>query len=192
MTDATDHRHADADGRFDYEAAADARVDAARPTSRWVWPGLPLMMLAAVVVVDVSMIVVASRDRSFAVAATADEGDAGWERTVARRAANEATGWTPRVEVHRAGPGLPSTVLVRLEDAAGVPVEGATVRAEAFHHALASERRDVTFEELLPGVHQAFCELSRDGRWAFDLVIERGDEAWIDRTDVMVGTEGDA
>jgi len=178
--------------RFDYEAAADDRALANPRSSRLVWPGLPLMLLATIVVVDVSMLMVASRDRSFAVAEDYKLGDAGWEAKVARREANDATGWIPAVEVHAAAPGLPSGIVIRVADRDGSLVADAAVSAEVFHHGTASERLAVTFEELAPGVYQGFCDLPADGRWGVDLEVVRGEERWIDRTEffVMRGTGG--
>lgn len=104
-----------------------------------------------------------------------------WDARQAARRTSEALGWrvaiAPSVVTNPLGA---RRVSIELVDAAGRPVEGASLSARAYHHAKASrvvEQSD--WYEAAPGVYVAELRMPRAGLWEFALRAQRGPDAFV-------------
>jgi nitrogen fixation protein FixH len=64
-------------------------------------------------------------------------------------------------------------------DARGRPVEGATVRIEAFHNARAGEARTLEAREAGAGRYETALALDRAGIWIFRIEAVRGEARFL-------------
>jgi nitrogen fixation protein FixH len=87
-----------------------------------------------------------------------------WDSTLAARRASDALGWSGEARVI-ARPGEELEIRVALEDAAGAPLDGATVRIEAIHNAEAATPWHATLEARGAGVYAARIASRRAGLW---------------------------
>lgn len=122
----------------------------------------PYMLIALLLIsvgANVYLLVRATNDPSFAVEPDYYQKAVDWDEHQEARVASERLGWSAEVEASRDG------VLVRLEDAAGIPVEGAKVDVVAFHNARAGDRRRARLSEEGKGVYRMDGPFERPGLW---------------------------
>ncbi|MEK6702655.1 MAG: FixH family protein, partial [Planctomycetota bacterium] len=106
-----------------------------------------------------------------------------WDATSAQRDKSRALGWHVAWD---GTTGAPGQVGVRLTDAAGKPIDGATCEVEFFHRAHSRERISTVLTPA-PGARYLIpVSLKRSGEHEFRLVVRRGtdvftsiDLAWI-------------
>lgn len=151
---------------------------AARRRKGLFWPVLLVGLLAANVVFDVALIMVASSDRSFAVEPDFYRKALEWDRTQAQEGENRRLGWS--LEIALAPARTPGFVgaLVHLRDRDGAPVEGARLTADVFHNARAAEVLPASFRSEAGGSYRVELPLRRAGLWEFRLRAERGVEVF--------------
>jgi hypothetical protein len=131
------------------------------------WPGLIFLFIGANVVICAATVTLATRAGDRGVEPKYYEKALEWEATASVRARSVELGW--RVEfvgVPRVGQPL----RVRVVDAGGTPLPGASVRLETFHHATASKRFEIAFqheEGSSEGVYAAAFAPDRVGTWEF-------------------------
>ena len=144
---------------------------------RLLWPWGLVAMVTALVCVDVTMLVLASGDPSFAVATVDGDPSEAWNARRRQEARNEALGWDAQLDVDLPAGASPVAVL-RLLDAAGNPVIDATVSLTAFHHARAADRVKTVLLAVAeaPGTYRGSIRIAREGRWAFEIDCAAGDE----------------
>lgn len=149
-----------------------------RTFRQWmVWPGGLIAMIVAIVIVDVTMLTIATGDKTFALAEVDGDPSAAWNRHREQQRRNDELGWQLDLRVDMPA-GRDPLAVVELRDAAGHPLEGATVSLVAFHHARAAERLRavLTPVEDEPGTYRGSVRMTRDGRWAFELDAVVGDD----------------
>ncbi len=115
-------------------------------------------------------IFLSSGDPSFAVEPNYEWKAEHFDAVAAERARSAALGWTLSVEVAREAPGR-SSVRLGVRDAAGQPLEGATVEVEAFHNARAADRFALALTPAGAGEFSAPLASDRRGTWEFDAVV---------------------
>jgi len=146
-------------------------------SGRW-WPFIIVGLLAGGAGANIGLMVVATRDRSFAVEPDYYQKALRWDETMAQEARNQALGWTATVAFERSARPGEAKVTALVDDRAGHPVEGARVAVETFH---AARARHVVTGALAPeaaGRYSAVLALDRPGLWEVRLRVERGDETF--------------
>ncbi len=143
---------------------------------RLLWPWGLVAMVGALVCVDVTMLVLASGDPSFAVATVDGDPSEAWNARRRQEARNDELGWDVRLDVDLPAGNTPVAVL-RLVDAHGDPVTDATVSLTAFHHARAADRLKAVLlaDADAPGTYRGSIRIAREGRWAFEIDCAAGD-----------------
>jgi len=139
------------------------------------WP-LAVAAVLAVTVIANAILFVAAQDRNGAVVEPDYYRKAvEWDSTLAQERRNRELGWRLDAELGpRADGGVP--LRVRLADAQGRPIDGATGRVAAIHNADAGR---IVAETLAPGPdgrYRATLRLERGGLWELRFAIRRGAE----------------
>lgn len=168
--------------------------------SRWGilfrFPGILVLMVAALVTVDVTMIVVATGDESFAVSDHAgDQGEA-WMAQRDQGRHNRWLGWRADVTVDTPA-GRDASVRYALRDRDGTPVSAATITVIGFHHARAADRRRTVLHEVAgdPGTYIGRLPMNRVGRWQLRVDVQAQGERFTSEHEASIllvaGTESD-
>jgi nitrogen fixation protein FixH len=144
----------------------------------WYWPVGLVALLAASAGANIALVVITSRDTSFAVEPNYYAKALAWDQTMAQQARNEALGWSLGLRVDPTDARGRKIVTVNLADRAGVPIEGAQVAVEAFHNARASRIFSAALAPLGQG-YAAAMPLDRPGLWEFRLRVTRGPEVFV-------------
>ena len=151
--------------------------------SRWrvlVMPGVVCGLLGGQMIFIAIAITLATGDRSFAVVPDYYQKAVDWDQRKADLAASDALGWSIEVRPGEAADALGQRQLaVVVRGREGLPIEGATVHVDFFHHARAKDNQSAELVELVPGQYAAQVKMPQDGRWQFDLEIERGSERFV-------------
>jgi len=66
------------------------------------------------------------------------------------------------------------TLAVTITDAAGRPLDSATISAEAFHHAHARDKVTTTLTPTSPGQYTGTFAATTPGLWEFHFTVQRG------------------
>jgi nitrogen fixation protein FixH len=158
-------------------AAAGQHPAGKRSPRARLWPAVLALGLVAQAAGVLTMVAIAARDPSFAIEPRYYERAIAWDAESRRDAEGRALGWAVRVEASPRG-GDTGRVELRahLADAEGRPLEGARVRAEAFHQARAAERASLSLEARGDGVYAAALSGARTGLYEVRLTIQRGPE----------------
>jgi nitrogen fixation protein FixH len=152
--------------------------DVVRPGSgRW-WPVFIVALLLGGVGANIGLMLVATRDASFAVEPDYYQKALHWDETMAQEARNEALGWTATVSFERAARPGEVTLTARVNDRAGRAIEGARVAVETFHSARARRVLTAALGPGAPGQYSAALPLDRPGLWEVRLRVERGGQVF--------------
>ena len=143
----------------------------------WYWPVGLAALLVGSAGANIALVVITSRDASFAVEPNYYAKALAWDETMAQQARNEALGWSLGLCVEPAGERGRVTVAVRLTDSAGVPLEGARIAIEALHNARANQVLTAALEPR--GLdYAAAMPLARPGLWEFRARVTRGPDVF--------------
>ena len=143
------------------------------------WPWLVSAALLFTVGVNVVMLFAANSDRNGSVVEPDYYRKAvAWDSTMARRAASDRLGWTAAATLERrmGDQADRSAIVVRISDAEGAPVSGATARAVLIHNLDAGHPQQVELREQGPGLYTGTARISHPGRWEVRVEARR-DEA---------------
>lgn len=157
---------------------APALPNPARGLRRWLWPAIIAGVLIASAGSNIAVMLVARNDPAFAVEPDYYGKAVRWDDAMAQERRNAALGWQAHGGLSLTHDAEVGKVTVTLQDAAGVPLEGATVSVEAMHNARAADRREVTLVPMRPGVYWAPIDATRPGEWELRLTAVRGDERY--------------
>jgi nitrogen fixation protein FixH len=143
-----------------------------------------IAMVVAIVVMNVTMLVVAASDPSFAVDPAYYDGPRGNQRDLDQRNRNRHLGWSAHVDVQPAD----EAALLRatIVDRDGRPIEGAAVRASVFHKAHASRVLEAELAPLADGGYVASLPMHRPGAWACRLSVRRADDTFTSVKNIVV------
>lgn len=141
----------------------------------WQWPLLIGLALAFTVGVNVVMLFAAGSDPNGSVVEQDYYRKAvEWDRTMARRAASAALGWTATASLGAAEAGR--TLRVTLRDASGAAIADADVSATLIHNREASTPVALTLQPAGDGAYVATGALAHAGQWEVRIVARRGDD----------------
>lgn len=137
----------------------------------WQWPVLITLALGFTVGVNFVMLYAANRDPN----GTVVEQDyyrkaVEWDRTMARRSASVALGWTAQVSLAQ----TPGALHVQLADSAAAFIADAEVTATLIHNREASTPLVVTLRGAGTGAYVVELPSLRSGLWEVRVVARRG------------------
>lgn len=144
----------------------------------WYWPVGLAVLLAGSAGANIALLIITSRDASFAVEPDYYAKALAWDETMAQEARNEALGWSLGLRVEPTAERGTMTVWVRLADRAGAPIDGARIAVETFHNARASRVLTAALEPRGPD-YAAVMPLARPGLWEFRLRVTRGPDVFV-------------
>lgn len=145
-----------------------------------IMPGVVAGLLGGHIVFIVIAITLATGDRSFAVVPDYYQKAVDWDAHKADLAASDKLGWTIELRPSTTVDGLGQRDLIlAVRNDQGRPLTGATAWVVYYHHARAEEWSELELTEVLPGQYTGPAAMAREGRWEFDVQIERGDERFV-------------
>jgi len=150
-----------------------------RPRSRGLgWPIAMSAILGFTVVVNLFVFRLAASDPSFSVEPSYYQKAVHWDDELAQRRHNADLGWQATTQLVASNDGL-SRLRVRLTDSAGVPLDGAQVRLQAFAINRASQVTSLALsasDDPSGGVYSAVMPDGGSGRWELKLDVIRESE----------------
>ena len=141
----------------------------------WVW--LPVALLSLSFLGAITTAAIAVSDPSFAVEPDYYQKALNWDEHQAALERSARLGWKATLRIGAGVVG--SEVVVELRDRSGGPVDGASVRLEAFHNA---RRAHVVAARMQPaggGAYRAEMPLRRAGLWEFRLEARRSGDRFL-------------
>jgi nitrogen fixation protein FixH len=127
----------------------------------------------------VTMVIVATHDRSFAVEPDFYQKGLHYEQTLDQRRENSRLGWTAKVEVSRPLSGSNArSVVCRLSDRDGQPLNDAKIDMVAFAHLRASRAQSCVLFPQDSGRYVVSLAFDDPGIWEFRLVVTRGKDTF--------------
>jgi hypothetical protein len=150
-----------------------AKAPRRQPGSYWAF--VPAGLLAAMLVGLLTMATIAADDPSFAVERDYYKKAVAWDRELEQQGENARLARMVTLET-RSTPRRTAALALRISDASGTPLDGASVDLEAFPNARAGERQRLVFTETRPGAYVAELAVTRTGLWELRLIVTRGKE----------------
>jgi nitrogen fixation protein FixH len=144
----------------------------------WQWPVIVVALLVVGVGANVGLMVVATRDASFAVEPDYYDKALHWDERMAQEARNAALGWSVGAVLAPAARPGEARLTVRLHDRAGQAIDGARVAVQTFHSARARHVLTAMLAPEFAGQYGATLPLDRPGLWEVRLRAERGGQVF--------------
>ena len=141
---------------------------ASPPAKRSRWPLLVVAMLAGHVLILVTVVIIATRDPSFAVTPNYYENAVNWDESQAVKRASEKLGW--RLEIVAADEADAAgrrAVTFALADATGAPIGNAAIDVNCFHPAPAPRPTRLTATTAADGKATQLLPIRHAGFWDF-------------------------
>ena len=139
------------------------------------WPILIASLIGVHIISVVTMVVVATHDRSFAVEPDWYQKGLHYEQTIQQRGENARLGWSVKLDV---GPPVSGSnersVRCRLADRAGQPLDSAKIDLVAFAHLRASKVQSCVLLPQSAGEYAGELDFEDPGIWEFRLAVTRG------------------
>lgn len=148
------------------------------------WPIGIALILAATVVGDIWIAIVASRDEAFAVEPDYYQKAVKFDDEMALREASLRLGWMVDPTLELGTPERSGSVSAIVRDSSGALVTGARVEVLAMHNARASRQLAVTLAEGEPGRYRAPLDAQRPGEWELRFLVTRGADRYAVRARV--------
>ena len=158
-----------------------------------MWPGMVFVLVGSLVTMNLTMLVISTRDPSFAVHSTRDRGAEAWAEHRAQLVENDRLGYDAELRVPGHAPdGAAMIVEVQLTDAASLPLEAQDVSVELFHRARPHEVVSGGLRETAPGRYATTLPLDRSGVWEYTLTASSaaGRYQVTDRKYILTGGGG--
>jgi nitrogen fixation protein FixH len=150
------------------------------------WPIGLSAVLAATVLANVAVFLLAARNGGAEVAPDYYRRAVAWDSTVAEGARSRALHWT--YDANLSAPGEGGVLSLSLRDSAGVPVTGARVRVESFPVARADQRLDTTLTEVGGGRYVVGLAVRRTEWHELDVTVRRGSDRFVQQLRCLSGT----
>jgi nitrogen fixation protein FixH len=144
------------------------------PRAGW-WPLFIIALLVGGAGANVALMVIATRDPSFAVEPDYYQKALRWDEAMAQERENAALGWSVEMGVDGTTRSGATRVVLHVSDRDGAPVENATVQVTAFHSARASQIVAATLAPTRGGRYTAPLPLDRPGLWELRVRVVQGD-----------------
>ena len=141
------------------------------------WPVVIVSILCLHAAGMVGVILVATRDPSFAVEPNHYQKALAWDAFAARAHASQALGWKASARSEGTADANGTRELdLRIVDRDGQAVTGATTAVLAFPHARGEQRSRIDLRESSPGNYRARAPMGREGIWELRLSARRGSD----------------
>ena len=101
-----------------------------------------------------------------------------WDSTVAQAERSRALGWSAAATLGPRAPDGGQRISIRLRDAAGLPVPGASIELTAIHNAFAAHPLQAAAMTDPDGISRPEVTLNHDGLWELRLIITRGGDRY--------------
>lgn len=150
-----------------------------------MWPVAIAAILGLTVAANFGVLYVAGHDPSFAIEKDYYTKAVNWDAQMAQERHNAELGWRLVPAVSPID-GRGALLSVRLTDAAGQPLDGATLRVSALHNARASSVLEGTLAERADREYAARLPMHRAGQWELRFEATRGGQRFtaVRRVDV--------
>jgi nitrogen fixation protein FixH len=160
-----------------------------RPRRYFTWPLIVVGLLASHVVAMVTVVVIATGDKSLAVLPNYYQQAVRWDDTQAELRASERLGWrcafTPSPEVDPLGR---RPVTLALADAAGQPVAGADIQLSYFHHTRPTDLQKATLRTAADGQATLTLPMTKEGFWQVNVTAAKAGDRFVQTTTPFVST----
>lgn len=158
------------------------------------WPVFIVGLIGANMAGAITMVVIATSDRTVAVEPDYYRKALDWDHAAEARRASEALGWKAEFGFNGLdASGLGRIVRLVLRDRAGKEIVGAKVSVECFHQADASRRYQAELMSVDGDGYTAAMPINRSGLWEVRLTATRGEERFVETTTVFIASAaGDA
>lgn len=154
------------------------RREKAFMTPAKAWPLAIGAVLALTVVANVALFAAANAPGAAVPEADYYRRALAWDVTQSEHSHSVALGWTAHAEFAADGTGG-VRLRVTLLDAAGAPLEGATVEVSGVHNLEQGSTQHWPLAASGPGVHEATVRPSHAGRWELRVVAARGADRFV-------------
>ncbi len=142
-----------------------------------IWGAFVIAFLGGQVAMGIVAVILATGDPSFAVVPDYHEKAMHWDDSTQIQTASDELGWTASIELSAAADAVGArTIVVKLTDRSGQPIEDASLHLRAFHHARAGEPVRLSLRSHQDGHYTAAVPMRREGLWQFELGGTRGDD----------------
>jgi len=145
------------------------------------WPIGVGIVLALTVAGNVWLAVIAASDEAFAVEPDYYRKAVHFDDEMALRAESARLGWRVEPALQLGTPSAPGALSVVVRDAAGAPVDGASVELLAMHNARASHQLTATLVASGDGRYEAPLDAQRPGEWELRFLVRRGSDRFAAR-----------
>jgi nitrogen fixation protein FixH len=140
-----------------------------------LWPILLTSLIGIHTISVIVMVIVATHDSSFALEPDWYLKGLHYEQTVEQQQANSRLKWSVQLDVGQPLDGSHRRkVTCTIRDAAGKPIENATVDLVAFAHLRANNRQSSVLLPQEGGSYAATLPFEDVGMWEFRVVVTRG------------------
>lgn len=139
-----------------------------------IWPIAMAALLAAVVVSNIWVAVIAADDPSFAIEPDYYRKAVAWDSVMAQADHNAALGWTLTPQLGAFGADSGAALQVSLTNAAGEAIRDAAITVIALHNARAGDARTVALRADGDRGYVAMLPVHRAGQWELRFDVVRG------------------
>lgn len=138
------------------------------------WTGIILFLLIGSVGMWIYAAILAVSDPTMAVVPDYHEKALRWDEHLAAQKESNDLGWTAHAipGASKNGDGIRELTFF-LRDNQSQPVAGAHGSVRLYHYARGKDPQTVDLKETDPGTYVATVQMARDGRWQFDLTLDR-------------------
>lgn len=145
-----------------------------------LWPGFVFVIGLASLIGAAALVYHAHSDPSFAVEPGYYQKALRWDEQSAQMRRSQALGWSVRAESGPDGSARDRFVLaIRLADAEGQPIEGASVRCIVFANSRAAERLESDAVEAAPGTYEGRVVMPHPGSWMIRVTADKGEDHFV-------------
>jgi len=142
------------------------------------WPIGVAIILALTVGANIWVAVIANDDPSFSIENDYYRKAVGWDSTMAQMRENARLAWHVESAFDEFTAKDGATLHVKLSDASGTPIRGATVRVAALYNARAGQILQGTMSADTPATYALHLPVAHPGEWEVRFDIHRGSDRY--------------
>jgi len=142
------------------------------------WPIGVAIILALTVGANIWVAVIANDDPSFSIENDYYRKAVGWDSTMEQMRENARLAWHVESAFDEFTAKDGATLHVKLSDASGTPIRGATVRVAALYNARAGQILQGSMSADTPATYALHLPVTHPGEWEVRLDIHRGSDRY--------------